>query len=124
MEELEIRSLRDKISELSSLLNEARTLAIAHGIIVSRSSSEESSLKEKLSSLASSHETSEEELRSNMQENMAALRSKYSAMIESVEDETTVKKLIIVRKKKKIAEMKEEVTEGRPMQPLDSLMRE
>ena len=59
-----------------------------------------------------------------MQENMAALRSKYSAMIESVEDEATVKKLIIVRKKKKIAEMKEEVTEGRPMQPLDSLMRE
>lgn len=116
--------LKEKVNSLSETVRDTRTLSIAQGVVLEKFSDLEVKCKEKLEQTQLEYEQSEEELREAMLANIGAVKQAYGEKITEIDDDVTVKKIMIKKKLEKLSNMKEEVSDGNYIPPLDSFAGE
>ena len=116
--------LREKVNSLSETVRDTRSLSIAQGVLLEKFTEEDLKCKEKIEQTQHEYERSEADLREALLLNIAALKEAFAEKIQEIDDDVAVKKLMIKRKLDKLSSMKEEVTDGKFVPPLDTVARE
>lgn len=116
--------LKEKVNSLSETVRDTRTLSIAQGVVLEKFSDLELKCKEKLEQTQLEYEQSEEELREAMLANIGAVKQAYGEKLAEIDDDVTVKKIMIKKKLEKLSNMKDEVSDGKYIPPLDSFAGE
>lgn len=112
------------MNSLSEAVRDSRTLSIAQGVVLHRFTEDELNCKVRLEQAQLEYEHSEQDLREALLANIAGVKQVFAEKIAEIDDDVAVKKIIIKRKLDKLSSMKEEVTEGEYVPPLDSVARE
>ena len=116
--------LKDNVNRLSEAVRDTRTLSIAQGVVLHKFTEDENNSKVRVEQAQLEYEHSEQDLRDALLANIAAVKQAFADKIAEIDDDIAVKKIMLKRKLDKLSSMKEEVTDGKFMPVLDSVVRE